>query len=81
MHVFLSVYSNHYSGAVLSSYGREYATDPYLGHSIGPVAGYGVSPKVRTKQVFLSFNNSPFPVLNMRLFCSAQLSVSCEWDT
>lgn len=32
-------------GAVLSSYGREYATDPYLGHSIGPVAGYGVSPK------------------------------------
>lgn len=24
------------------SYGREYA-DPYLGHSIGPVAGYGVS--------------------------------------
>jgi hypothetical protein len=25
-----------------SSYGREYA-DPYLGHSIGPVAGYGVS--------------------------------------
>ncbi|XP_059480458.1 RNA binding protein fox-1 homolog 2 isoform X7 [Neocloeon triangulifer] len=25
-----------------SSYGREYA-DPYLGHSIGPVAGYGAS--------------------------------------
>lgn len=24
--------------------GREYA-DPYLGHSIGPVAGYGVSTK------------------------------------
>lgn len=24
-----------------SSYGREYA-DPYLGHGIGPVAGYGV---------------------------------------
>ncbi len=34
------------SAAVLSSYGaREYATtaDPYLGHSIGPVPGYGVS--------------------------------------
>ena len=25
------------------SYGREYAAEPYLGHSIGPVAGYGVS--------------------------------------
>jgi hypothetical protein len=24
------------------SYGRDYA-DPYLGHGIGPVAGYGVS--------------------------------------
>ncbi|XP_033738523.1 RNA binding protein fox-1 homolog 3-like isoform X10 [Pecten maximus] len=23
--------------------GREYATDPYLGHSIGPVAGYGAT--------------------------------------
>lgn len=33
-------------GAVLSSYGREFQTaaaDPYLGHSIGPVAGYGAA--------------------------------------
>nr|CAD7430045.1 unnamed protein product [Timema monikensis] len=28
--------------AAVAGYGREYA-DPYLGHSIGPVAGYGVS--------------------------------------
>lgn len=26
----------------ISSYAREYA-DPYLGHGIGPVPGYGVS--------------------------------------
>lgn len=25
------------------AYAREYAADPYIGHSIGPVAGYGVS--------------------------------------
>ena len=33
------------AGAVLSSYGREYAAEPYLGHTIGPahVTGYGVS--------------------------------------
>ncbi|XP_070380570.1 RNA binding protein fox-1 homolog 3-like isoform X5 [Dermacentor albipictus] len=30
------------SPSLYYSYGREYA-DPYLGHSIGPVAGYGVS--------------------------------------
>ena len=24
------------------AYAREYAADPYIGHSIGPVAGYGV---------------------------------------
>ncbi len=34
-----------FRGAVLSgAYGREYAADPYIGHSIGPVAGYGVGP-------------------------------------
>lgn len=27
----------------LFRYGRDYAADPYLGHSIGPVAGFGVS--------------------------------------
>ena len=27
-------------------YGREYPADPYLGHSIGPVAGYGVCNSV-----------------------------------
>ena len=32
-----------FSGPVISSYGREYAADPYIGHSIGPVTGYGVS--------------------------------------
>lgn len=26
-----------------AGYGREYAADPYLGHSIGPVAGYGAT--------------------------------------
>ena len=32
-----------FRGAVLSgAYAREYAADPYIGHSIGPVAGYGV---------------------------------------
>jgi len=31
-------------GAVLNSaYGREFTTDPYIGHSIGPVAGYGAA--------------------------------------
>lgn len=27
---------------VLFSYGREFTAEPYIGHSIGPVAGYGV---------------------------------------
>jgi len=29
-----------------AGYGREYAADPYLGHSIGPVTGYGIVPSV-----------------------------------
>jgi hypothetical protein len=43
-----------------SSYGREYA-DPYLGHGIGPVAGYGVRKTETsiTKCTFtISFNGS-----------------------
>ncbi len=31
------------------AYGREYAADPYIGHSIGPVAGYGVGGHFRYK--------------------------------
>ena len=39
------------AGVVYSIAGREYAAaaaaaDPYLGHSIGPVAGYGVSSPI-----------------------------------
>ena len=53
------------SGAVISSYGAREAyaaaaaaTDPYLGHSIGPVPGYGVSrgetPNHKTLNLYLN---------------------------
>lgn len=35
----------------LNSYAREYA-DPYLGHGIGPVPGYGVSFSLNIKNEF-----------------------------
>lgn len=31
------------AGYAVGAYGRDYAADPYLGHGIGPMAGYGVS--------------------------------------
>lgn len=46
------------------SYGREYA-DPYLGHSIGPVAGYGVSS--RTFYIEHLMNNDNF-ILSIQSF-------------
>jgi len=44
------------------SYGREYA-DPYLGHGIGPVAGYGVRRReLRLRSVFLRFHLTVVPL-------------------
>ena len=69
-----------FSGPVISSYGREYAADPYLGHSIGPVAGYGVSTTANcfisffsrgrsTSQDFLTKNSSQTDILYMEAIC------------
>ncbi|XP_035231018.1 RNA binding protein fox-1 homolog 2-like, partial [Stegodyphus dumicola] len=44
------------SPSLYYSYGREYA-DPYLGHSIGPVAGYGVSGNILKAAVYRSGYN------------------------
>lgn len=40
--------------AVAAGYGRDYA-DPYLGHGIGPVAGYGVTKHFLLFHLLLSF--------------------------
>jgi len=49
-----------------SSYGREYA-DPYLGHGIGPVAGYGVRKLSRLRgDVLLRFHLTGVPLNRAR---------------
>ena len=64
-------------------YGREYA-DPYLGHSIGPVAGYGVSSHAYYVEHLV--NNVNFILLiqsfslvsNPKLNLPQNLSIYCE---
>lgn len=65
------------------SYGREYA-DPYLGHSIGPVAGYGVSSHafyiehLMNDDNFILLIQSFSLVSNPKLSVPQNLSVYCE---
>lgn len=64
------------------SYGREYA-DPYLGHSIGPVAGYGVSSHAYyiehlMNNDFILLIQSFCLVSNPKLNVPQNLSVYCE---
>ena len=65
------------------SYGREYA-DPYLGHSIGPVAGYGVSSHacyiehLMNNDNFILLIQSFSLVSNPKFNLSQNLPVYCE---
>lgn len=40
--------------AAVAGYGRDYA-DPYLGHGIGPMAGYGVSIILTFEEVDINY--------------------------
>lgn len=56
------------------SYGREYA-DPYLGHSIGPVAGYGVSSHAYYIEHLMNNDNFILLIQSFSLVSNPKLNV------
>lgn len=57
------------------SYGREYA-DPYLGHSIGPVAGYGVSSHAYYVAQLMNNDNCILLIQSFSLVSNPKLNMS-----
>lgn len=62
------------------SYGREYA-DPYLGHSIGPVAGYGVSSRAYYIEHLMNNDNLILLMQSFSLVSNPKLNVlqNCQY--